>query len=138
AAQGESEACSPRRRGRTVPGRVERLKDVGQVLRLDTAAGVDHVDANGRPARSITGSGREGDRSATLARHGLAGVYQQVDQDMLELKRVDGSQEAFGYLATKGDAVLGRVATEGGKRLVDHRADLRLGRRPRGGSGRAG
>ena len=101
-------------------GGEERLEDLREQLLGDARAGVDHLDANFEPVVRRGGLDRE---RAAFAEHGLAGVDQQVQQDLLELDRVAVDVQARLDLHAKGDAVLLRIAGEDEQRLVDQLLD---------------
>lgn len=75
------------------PGGEEGLEDLADVLLRDARAGVDHLEPNlvaGLAVESTTLGRRrlDGDRPAAAAEHGVSGVDEQVEQDLLQLDRV--------------------------------------------------
>ena len=74
-------------------GRVEAVEDVGQLVGRDAAAGV----ADGEVDGACGWIGRNADENSSALGHGLPGVGEQIQEDLLNLIAADvGGRRGFG------------------------------------------
>ncbi len=101
-------------------GGEEGLEDSGDELVGDAGAAVDHLNQNfgvGGIAEAF-----DGERAAA-AEHGLAGVDQEIEEDLLELNGIAENLEIGLDLDAEGDAIFSGVAGHDQEGFIDEFLD---------------
>ena len=101
-------------------GRVERLEDQAELFRRDADAGVGDADL-GHLRRGVLA---DLDRQPAAARHRLAGVDDQVEQDLLDLARHAGHLRPAVEPLLDLDAVLAQVLFGQDQHFLDQRDEV--------------
>ena len=105
-------------------GGEEWIEDLGQVLLADARARVRESDLDGVLSFPVTGA----DVQVAAALHGFCGVDDHVDEDALDLRRIDHRQgQVFLEMLDHFDVMEERLVLHQGDTFVQHFVDIAEG-----------